>query len=89
MIDLGNLKIGITVESNDAKNQLNELAGTVEETGSKMSFFQKAVIGGSIAAAGTAIAKFATDAIGDYMELADAIDKGSQKLGISAEAYQE
>ena len=88
MLDLGNLKIGITVESDSAKSQLNELSGAVEGTGGKLATFGK-IAGGAAVAAGVAVAGFCTKAVGDYMEVADAIDKGSQKLGMSSEAYQE
>lgn len=88
MLDLGNLRIGITVENGEAKSQLNDLAGAVSGTGSSLASFGK-LAGGVALTAGVAVAGFCTKAVGDYLEVADAIDKGSQKLGISSDAYQE
>ena len=37
MLDLGTLRIGVKVDSGEAKSQLNEVAGTVEGTGGKVA----------------------------------------------------
>lgn len=88
MLDLGNLKIGITVDSAGAKNELKSVSDSVEGAGGKFAKFGKIAAAG-VAGAAVAVAAFATKAVSDFMTVADGIDKSSQKLGLSAEAYQE
>lgn len=87
-MDLGNLRIGITVDSGNAKQELDNVANKVEGVGSKLAKFGKVAAAGTVAA-GAAITAFATKAVNDYLGVADRIDKTSQKMGMSAEAFQE
>ncbi len=88
MLDLGNLRIGITVDSKDAKQELGSVGEAVESAGGKWVKFGK-IAAGATAAAVAAVGAFAVSATKDFLETSDHIDKMSQKLGISAEAYQE
>ena len=88
MLDLGNLRIGITVDSANAKKELNNVGEAVEGAGSKWGKFGK-IVAGATASAVVAVSAFAVKATKDFLEVSDHIDKTSQKLGISAEAYQE
>ena len=90
-MDLGNLRIGITVDKDNAVKELEQVGETVEKTGNKFAKIDKIVKMGmaGLASATVAITAFATKAVKDFTQTADNIDKMSQKLGISAEAYQE
>lgn len=93
MIDLGALKLSINVDSKQATKELNEFGDKSETSGSKFgNFIGKAkglLVGGAIAAGVLKIAGAMKDQIKKTMEATDAIDKNSQKIGISKKGYQE
>lgn len=73
-----------TKQSGDKVSDFGEKLKTIA-TAAKVGATAVAAIGSAAAAAGTAMVKVTTDTA-DY---ADNIDKASQKLGVSAEFYQE
>lgn len=90
MLDLGKLKIGIEVDSKDAKNQLNEFAGNIDQQSeglkgklsSLAGSFKKVLIAGAVAAAaaaGTAIVKISKDALKAYSEF-EQLQGGVKKI---------
>lgn len=91
MLDLGALKLSIQVDSGKAKNELGSFGKHAEDFKNKNTNRFKAVkvafaaIGAATVAVSAAMAKMVVDTI----NTADAIDKGSQKAHMSAEAYQE
>ena len=91
IIDLGKLKITIDTGAEEAKKELNEVGETAEKQESKFKKFGEglkkgAVIGaGAVVAAGASMYKFATDTA----ETTDRIDKLSNKIGVSKQAFQE
>lgn len=91
MIDLGALKIGIKVDKDSAISDLNSVSGVAESTQSKFAGFGKklktgAMVGGTaIVAATGALAGMANKA----SDSTDRIDKMSQKMGLSRDAFQE
>lgn len=95
MADLFDLQAKISLDSSEYESGLNDASGKADSFASKLGsgLGNAAKIGaGAIAAVGTA-AGAAVGALvqgtGEVASLADGIDKASQKLGISAEAYQE
>ena len=90
-VNLLKLVAKLTVDSSEYDFELKKSADKAHDWGSKLSTGLKvaagavAVIG---AAAGTAAKSFINSA-GSVAEYGDSIDKMSQKMGISAEAYQE
>lgn len=94
MIDLGNLKIGIEVDDKQAKDQLSNLGEAAGKTDGKFGKFKaglkKVAVGVGAVTAASVVAfkafKSLTDKVAKY---GDEIDKNSQKMGISAEAYQK
>lgn len=85
----------LVLDSSEYDESLNESEEKASSFGDKMkgALATGAKIGGAaIAAAGTAAAAFGkqlVDDVGNLASYGDNIDKMSQKLGISAEAYQE
>lgn len=94
MLDLGTLKIGVEVDDAKAKGQLNNLGAEAGKTGGKFDKFKSGLLkaGVGLAAVSTAAVlvmkkiKSLADSVAKY---GDAVDKNSQKMGISAEAYQK
>ncbi len=73
---------------NDAKDKASSIGGTIAgglKTVGKAGVAIGAAVAGATVAAGTALVKGA----GDVAAYGDNIDKMSQKMGISAQAYQE
>ena len=71
-------------QTDDAESKLSKLGDTAKKVGK--------AVGAAVAAIGTAAiaaGKQLWDAANDVAEFGDNIDKTSQKIGISAEAYQE
>lgn len=94
MLDLGTLKIGVEVLTNKAKEQLNSLgkeAGNTEGRFGKLkSGLIKAGIGfTAVATASVLVMKKIKKLADETAKYGDEIDKNSQKMGISAEAYQK
>lgn len=90
MLDLGKLKIGIEVDSKDAKSQLNDFAGTVDKEssviGGKLSALggkiKTALKAGAIAAAAAvsaAVVKISKDALKAYSEF-EQLEGGVKKI---------
>lgn len=85
----------LSLDKSEYEANLDDAQKEAEGFGSKLkSSLSTAgkVAGGAIAAVGTASAalgKAFVDGMGDVAAYGDTIDKESQKLGISAEAYQE
>ena len=71
-------------QTDDAESKLSKLGDTAKKVGKAVGA-AVAAIGAAAAAAG----KQLWDAANDVAEFGDNIDKTSQKIGISAEAYQE
>ena len=94
MLDLGTLQIGVKVDDGNAKTQLLGLADSATKAEGRFAKFsgglKKFAIGAGIVAGAVAGAlvgiKKLTDKVAQY---GDAVDKNSQKMGISAEAYQK
>ena len=93
MIDLGALKLSINVDTQNANNSLKDFGDKTEQSGSKFGNFiskaKKLVVGGAIAAGIGKATSALKDGIDKTLEHTDAVDKASQKLGISSKAYQE
>lgn len=94
-MDVFDLVAKLSLDSSEYSDGLNDAKNEGADFGSKLgSALGTAgkVAGAGIAVVGTAVAgisaKFA-DGISSVGEYADNIDKASQKIGISAEAYQE
>ena len=94
MLDLGTLQIGVKVDDGKAKASLLGLADSASKAegrfaklkGGLTAFAKGAgIVAGIVAAAVVGIKKLA-DEVAEY---GDAVDKNSQKMGISAEAYQK
>ena len=94
MLDLGTLKIGVEVDSAKAKAQLDNLGTEAGKTEGKFGKFKSGLtkVGVGLAAVSAAAVlvakkiKSLTDGVAQY---GDTIDKNSQKMGITAEAYQK
>jgi len=97
-VDLGALKIAITADNKDANKALEDTKKKVNNTSSSISKFGSAAKSGmkvaatAIAAVGTA----AATAVGKIISMAnqtaataDAIDKASQRMGVSTTEYQK
>lgn len=101
MLDLGALKIGIKVDNNEANSKLNDTKKAVgdvgessSQSGGKMEKFKSGLkTAGKVAGIATAAVTGTVGAVKHFTdklaENGDEIDKQSQKLGISAEGYQE
>lgn len=94
-MDLFNLVARITLDSSEYNKQLGESEKNIQSFGSKLKqgVGTAAKVGtAAIAAVGTAtvaVTKTMLDGAKETAEYGDHIDKMSQKMGISAEAYQE
>lgn len=90
-MDLFKLVGSVFIDTNEAENSLSKVDGKAEGTGKKLATmagtFGKAALGVGAAAvgAGAALFKMAEGAAGT----ADEIDKGSLRMGISTDAFQE
>ena len=117
VLDLGKLKIGITVDNKEANKGLEETKKETEKLTDKIKKLDETVgkagpkilaniaktaknatkhiqdfaikVAKAMTAVAVAISGATVKAIKDTLELTDAIDKNSQKMGISAEAYQK
>lgn len=93
MIDLGALKLSINVDTQSANSSLNEFGNKTKESSSKFGSFiskaKKLVVGGAVAAGIGKATSALKDGISKTIEHTDAVDKASQKIGISSKAYQE
>lgn len=91
IIDLAKLKVTIETDAEKAKQELNDVGDTAKKQESKFSKFGEglkkgALIGaGAIATASAGMYKFAMDTA----TTTDRIDKMSNKMGISKQAFQE
>lgn len=98
MADLGTAYINIVPKAPGIDGKIGSLLGDsgMEEAGDKagsgfLSGLGKGILGG-VAAVGTSVAAIGTTIVSETSRLAEAgdnIDKMSQKLGISRQAYQE
>ncbi len=94
-MDVFDLFAKITLDSSEYKKGLDDAKNDTEGFGSKLAsgLGTAAKVGGAaIAAVGTAAVAaggYMVAAAGNAAQYGDEIDKNSQKLGISAEAYQE
>lgn len=93
MIDLGSLVAKIVVDSGDSKTQLQSFGDSAENTGNKfegvMGKIKTLVAGlaiGAVLKKGFDIAK---QAVTEFADKGDDIDKMSQKFSMSAESYQQ
>lgn len=94
MLDLGALKISVEVDSSKAKTELNNLGNEAGKSDGKFSKFKSGLlkVGAGLAAVSAAAIvvgkkiKGLADGVAQY---GDTVDKNSQKMGISAEAYQK
>ena len=90
-MDIFKLVGSIFVDTEEANNSLAKTDKKAEETGNKFGKVASTVgkagaaIGGAALGVGTAAVKMASDSASAM----DVIDKGSQRMGISAESYQE
>ena len=94
MLDLGTLKIGVEVDDAKAKGQLNNLGAEAGKTEGKFSKFKSGLlkVGVGMAAVGAAsilVMKKIKNLVDGVAKYGDTVDKNSQKMGISAEAYQK
>ena len=94
MLDLGTLKIGVEVDDAKAKGQLNNLGAEAGKTEGKFSKFKSGLlkVGVGMAAVGAAsilVMKKIKNLVDGVAQYGDTVDKNSQKMGISAEAYQK
>ena len=94
-MDVFDLVAKITLDDSGYKSGLDEAKSDIDGFGSKLAsgLGTAAKVGGAaIAAVGTAAVAaggYMVSAAGNAAQYGDQIDKNSQKLGISAEAYQE
>lgn len=94
MLDLGTLKIGVEVDDAKAKGQLSNLGNEAGKTGGKFDKFKaglvKAGVGiAAVSAAAIMVGKRIKKLADSVAQYGDTVDKNSQKMGISAEAYQK
>lgn len=96
MLDLGTLAAHIKLDgAGDVKTQLTGLADTVNKTAEQFGVklpdgFNKAAVATAGVVAGLAVVgKALWDCANEAAAYGDAVDKNSQKMGISASAYQE
>ena len=90
-MDLFDLVAKITLDSSQYEQGLKDAEGKASGFGSKLKTAMK-VGGAAIAAVGTAAVGLSTAFVagaGSVAEYGDNIDKMSQKMGLSAQAYQE
>ena len=89
------LVASITLDSSEYDSALNDTSNKTKTFGQKLGSGLKtagkvgAVALGAVATAGTVVAKSFWNGAQELAEYGDNIDKMSQKMGISAEAYQE
>ena len=90
-MDLFDLSAKITLDSKDYENGLKNAASSAEGFGSKLGSAMKVGLSAVVAvtAAVTALTGAIVAAVGKTAEYGDTVDKQSQKLGMSAQAYQE
>lgn len=94
-MDVFDLYAKIALDSSEYDNGLDSAAAKSESVGSKISgaLSTASKIGGAaVAAVGTVVAATSTalvNGVSSVAEYGDNIDKMSQKMGLSAEAYQE
>lgn len=87
-MDVFSLSAKISLDTNEYNNSLDQASGKTQTVGEKIKsgFATAAKVGGAaVAGLSAGLVKGAKDTA----EYGDAIDKNSQKIGISAEAYQE
>ncbi|AMJ41688.1 hypothetical protein [Anaerotignum propionicum] len=95
MIDLGSLVAKVVVDSGDGTKKLQDFSTQAENTDGKMKTFANNVSGGVKTAVLGITAAVSASAVALYgmatksAEATDRIDKMSQKIGISREAFQE
>lgn len=94
-MDIFDLVAKITLDSSEYENGINEASQTTKSFGKRMGSVLKtagkigAVSIAAVGTAGVAMAKNLWNGTKELAEYGDNIDKMSQKMGISAQAYQE
>ena len=90
-MDLFSLVARLTLDKSDYDNGLGQAAESAQGFGAKLKkgFGVAAAAATAVAGAASAAAAVVTKEVGALASYGDNIDKASQKLGISAEAYQE
>lgn len=90
-MDLFKLVGSIFIDTEEANNSLAKTDKTAESTGSKLGEVAGKVgkVGAAVAGAGVAVGAAVLGMANKTSESSDEIDKMSQKLGMSREAYQE
>ena len=94
-MDIFDLVAKITLDSSEYENGINDASETTKSFGKRMGSALKTAgkIGAAsiaaVGAAGVAMAKNLWNGTKELAEYGDNIDKMSQKMGISAQAYQE
>lgn len=90
-MDVFDLFAKLSLDSSEYEDELNTAEKKGANFGKGLATAGK-IAGGAVLAVGTAVAGVTTSLVknaGEVAEYGDTIDKESQKLGISAEAYQE
>lgn len=94
MLDLGALKISVEVDSSKAKSELNNLGSEAGKSESKFGKFKSGLLKATavmaaVGAAAVVVGKKIKGLADGVAQYGDTVDKNSQKMGISAEAYQK